>query len=296
MWNPFLYGPRLDRAGESAPSGAVDTNIPISVDDLIPPEPAKGGKAPEKSEVEKRLEALESENKRLSTRISESENDARYWQQRARGGANEDRQPEPEEPEPAAEPDPVEEIPPEQFLEVLSKEGIKGLRRFGFMTQREVDAKVAEVARDGDRKLAAAAQSVAIDNRLAREFPELLEDNQRVHRGEKPQTELFNRTSTIFRELVADDPTLKNSPGAMLMAARQAKGQLDAEKKAKEGQQDGNGNRQRDRRERIDTQRGERDRPEEFEGGRPELPSQARDVIAALSHHGVKEEDYTRGR
>jgi hypothetical protein len=275
-----------------AEASVVDTNIPVPVEDLLEPKPAAGS---EKSDIEKRFEALEAETKGLRTRLSEAENDARYWSQRARGETVTAREPEPEsEDEPAAE-DPAQDITPEQFLDVLSKEGVKGLRRFGFLTQADVNQQLREVERSADRKLAAAAQSVAVDQRLSREFPELLDDNQRVQRGEKPQSELFGRTSRIFRELVADDPSLKASPGAMLMAARQAKRELEQEKKSggeDEGRPRG---RQAERRDRIDSQRGERDRPNEIDDDTPRLPSQARDVIAALAHHGVGEDDYRRG-
>ena len=61
---------------------------------------------------------------------------------------------------------------------------------------------------------------------LQREFPELAADSDRVSRGLKPESELFNCTGEIYRSSVALDPALKDSKGALLMAARQAKAEL----------------------------------------------------------------------
>src|SRR5690348_9268711 len=202
MLNRWLFGPLRDKAGDAEGTATVDPGAPFVHGDP-PDKPAP--KTPEKSNVDKRLEELESENKRLGTRLSEAENDAKYWSQRARG----ERQPEPE-PESDDEPAPARaeevDISPEEFLDVLSKEGIKGLRRFGFMTKADVDAEVARIREESDRKLAQSNHNTSIDNRLSTEFPELVEDNRRVQRGEKPQSELFTRAAAEYRQMIEDDP------------------------------------------------------------------------------------------
>jgi hypothetical protein len=67
--------------------------------------------------------------------------------------------------------------------------------------------------------------------KVAQEFPELIEDNERVTRGEKPQTEVFKRTGRIFSEALGLDPSLENSLGAVLLAARLASMQLADERR-----------------------------------------------------------------
>lgn len=51
-------------------------------------------------------------------------------------------------------------------------------------------------------------------------------DKMALHDGLKPESELFKCTGEIFNTSVALDPTLKDSKGALLMAARQAKAEL----------------------------------------------------------------------
>ncbi len=72
-------------------------------------------------------------------------------------------------------------------------------------------------------------QSPTLDLKIASEFPELLEDNARVQRGEKPQSELFKRTARIFSELATDDPTMKTSPALVIQAARVARMEIETE-------------------------------------------------------------------
>jgi len=77
-------------------------------------------------------------------------------------------------------------------------------------------------------------QNVARDDdewekKFAREFPEITEDSARINRGEKPQSELWDRTSKIYREMVAKNPQLANDRESLVLAARQAKRELAAE-------------------------------------------------------------------
>lgn len=290
MWNFLLYGPKRDpEPGAAGGDSPLDPGAPF-----VHGEPVKPAAKPnDKSDLEKRFDALEAETKGLRTRLTEAEGDARYWSQRARGEAAPREERETDD-EPPAE-DPTQEMTPEQFLDVLSKEGIKGLKRFGFMTKADVDAEVKRISKEADQKISRAQQASTIDQKIGREFPDLIADNDRVQRGEKPQTEMYKRTGKILQELVADDPSLKNSTGALMAAARMAKQQLDAEKKAGESSREDRDDRQQQRRERIENQRGERDRPRDDER-EPVLPALAGQVISNLERFGAKVEDYTKGR
>jgi hypothetical protein len=61
---------------------------------------------------------------------------------------------------------------------------------------------------------------------LAAEFPELIEDSDRVQRGEKPLTQLYQRTARVFHELVTAGPALFDEGEAILAAARIAKEEM----------------------------------------------------------------------
>jgi hypothetical protein len=61
---------------------------------------------------------------------------------------------------------------------------------------------------------------------LQQEFPEIVADSERMSRGLQPESEIFKCAGAIYRAAVAADPALKESRGALLMAARQAKAEL----------------------------------------------------------------------
>jgi hypothetical protein len=76
---------------------------------------------------------------------------------------------------------------------------------------------------------AAARDDAEWGMKFAREFPEIAEDNARVDRGEKAQSELWNRTSKIYRAMVDENPELAKDRETIVLAARQAKRELAAE-------------------------------------------------------------------
>ena len=79
------------------------------------------------------------------------------------------------------------------------------------------------------RTPAAARDDAEWGKKFAGEFPEIWEDNARVDRGEKPQSELWNRTSKIYRTMVTENPQLAKDRETLVVAARQAKRELAAE-------------------------------------------------------------------
>ena len=61
---------------------------------------------------------------------------------------------------------------------------------------------------------------------LAAEFPEIIADRERVQRGEKPQSAIFQRTSKLFEAAQQLDPILKNSLGGVYLCALMAREEL----------------------------------------------------------------------
>jgi len=80
-----------------------------------------------------------------------------------------------------------------------------------------------------------AAADAKFTAQLNAEFPEIILISNKIaagdeHAGEK--SELWQRAVKIYREVVAQDPGLNGSRSALLLACRQAKRELEADKKA----------------------------------------------------------------
>lgn len=80
-----------------------------------------------------------------------------------------------------------------------------------------------------------AAADAEFSARLNAEFPEILEISNKIaagdqHAGEK--SDIWQRAVKIYDEIVARDPNLNKSRSALLLACRQAKRELEIEKKA----------------------------------------------------------------
>lgn len=275
-------------SGGGGPSSTIDPGAPF-VHGETPAKPA--AKTAEKSDIEKRLEALERDNESLKKRNDELTESERYWATRARGGdrsadedAGEDYDPDPEiAPARAAA---HEDEKPEALLDDLSATGLKALKARGIITEEELERRLDKIREQTERRIQTAEADASWAARFAQEFPEIAEDNARMNRGEKPQHELFRRASAIFREMVADDPSVAKSQGALMAAARAAKREIAAEKKAME-------NDRQERRSRIDAQRPERDRA--TNGDEPEEPHVSKlgqQVIGHLARFGVTQDSY----
>lgn len=257
-----------------------------------PEKPA--AKPAEKSDIEKRLDALERDNQALRKKNDELGESERYWANRARAGGRDDGagdDPEEFDPDPEISPAPrgaaAEEETPESLLDDLSAKGLKALKARGIITEEELERRLEKHRQQTEQRIATAEADAGWSASFAQEFPEIAADNARMTRGEKPETELFQRASAIFREMVADDPALKKSQGALTAAARAAKRELAAEKKAMQNDRE-------ERRSRIDAQRPERDRSRanDDDDGEPHVSRLGQQVIGHLSRFGVTEDSY----
>ena len=262
---------------------AIDPGAPVEVG---APQEARG-KPAEKSEVEKLREEFQTERERTTRELQEARRSEQYWSERAKHVKHEP------EPESADEPPPlrpaaVDDDNAEKFLDDVSKDGSAALKKRGFLTADELEDRLKKERERNDERVNSIAANTSVDTQIAREFPEILEDNARVNRKEAPQSELYKRTSRIFQEMVADEPALKNARGTILIAARQAKRLMEAEAKVN---QDNRDDRQNGRRERIDRQRGERDGGADIEHANDHLSKTQRDIMKNM---GVSQEVYEK--
>ena len=290
----FLPADDLPAAGGD-PAPKIDMGAAFEHGDPGPTT-KEAAKPAEKSDVEKRLDALERENKAKDARINELVESERYWAQQARGKAPapEEGLPGPDDDDdlPVAVADPFEGEKPEKFLDDLSVDGLKALRKRGVITEEQLIDQVGRLEQRllarVDERLATNTRHQAIDAELGK-FPDLQADAKRVAAGQTPQTELYKRTQVHFRQMVADDAGMKNSPAALLAAARMAQKEIDLEAKAAGTQRT---DRQITRRERIENLTPDRDRGGEGGSEEDELSPNARSVVNSLSRFGVTEESF----
>jgi len=267
------------------PKAVVETlpPPPFEGDDVKPP--AKSAEKPkdkdDPGELRRRLEASEQ-------RIRELSDSERYWAEQARGRGTVTEEPDEDEPAPVDE---EPEETPDEFLDRLSKEGkgaiVKAVAKLGYLRKEDVAKVAAEVARG---IVSNERGKLTADAKLVSQYPEL--------RDEK--SELFQTTAGIYRELIADNPELKTSPGTLFMAARAAKAELAAKPKPARG---GNDDEPRDyredreedsRRRRIDAQQGDtgRGRSTPYEGDDDPIGPAQRDVLDLFAKAGVDEKSY----
>lgn len=229
----------------------------------------------------KELRETKEENTRLRSQNDELSQSEREWSRIARA-----------KPEPAA---PVvkeklteEEIETgEQLLDDLSKEGLAALKKRGFVHRDELKQYVDESIEraQGDGRTENNYQAI-----MSSEFPEILEDLDRIAKGLKPQSEIFMRTAGIYQDAYTLDPELKGSKSALIMASRQAAAQLSMEGK-REIQSEAD--RQADRRKRIDNQRPDRSRKGSDATEETGLTAKQKEAAALL---GVSEADFTKSQ
>ncbi len=257
-----------------------------------PEKPAPQAK-PEKTPEQKRIDELEAQLQQTNKRVEELTASERYWAERARGAAA----------EPAADDDstyeeddfargdaerrsaaPAEEETekPEKFLDDLSASGLKALKARGVLTQAQFDERMQQLEQRIEARFQQQQQHNAIDAQLAK-YPDL--QNQ--------QSALFKAAQVHFRQMVADDPKMKDSPAALLSAVRMAQRELDLEAKVAAT----SGSEQREsRRERIERQMPERPAAghTEDEPGPDMLSPQARQIVSHLSRFGASEDGFRR--
>jgi hypothetical protein len=146
----------------------------------------------------------------------EARESERFWAQKARGGKEDPAEPEEEE-EPEPEPDP-DEPDPEKFVDELAKDGVKALRKYGFMTRAEAeklaDARAEKIAgKVVDRRV----QGMQSDTQLVSDFKDIRD----------PKSELFKTAAPIYQKLVAMNGG-KQTTALLYAAAQAAQAKLDA--------------------------------------------------------------------
>ena len=210
----------------AAQTGVTDTNVDPRPANAQPPE---GGGKPEKKEpnpLEERLAKLEKELAERDKRIQELAESERYWAEQARKAAEFDDDGDDEEPEDDFG---VEDDSPDKFVEELSEKGLEALVKRGVLTKREARELIREEAqRIAKQAIEAETRKLQADAEIVRQFPELQDE----------KSELFQHTAKIFKEMVAEDESLKHSPKALLLAARTAKAELAASGRGVGGEED----------------------------------------------------------
>jgi hypothetical protein len=169
--------------------------------------------------LQARITNLEKQNRELA----ESE---RYWadQARAAGEVEEVEEIRPQEV------DPLAGDTPEKLVDELSSQGAAALSKRGFVSRKEAEEMARRVATEvaeqvAGRHVAGARQALESDAELVRDFPEL--NNEK--------SPMFVKTAEVFKGMVARDARMKNSPAALLSAAKIAKLEIAAEDRANGG-------------------------------------------------------------
>lgn len=223
------------------------------------------------------LAELRKEIQARDRRLAELEESERYWAGKAKGGKDKDE----DEPEDEAD-EPEPELPaddPEKLADELGTHGIKALEKRGVLTAKQAKQMMAEIAEKVATKIVGKARDqIANDSRLMQQYPELND----------PKSELFERTKVIYKEMLGDDPALKNSRRGLELAARAAKAELASEKRATRRYDEDD-----ERVSRIRRQAGDRGRRHDDDEGEGDLGPGARDVIKAFR---ISEDVYRKHR
>jgi hypothetical protein len=249
-------------------------------------------KPAEKSDVEKQIEGLRKDFERVSRELGEAKQDSKYWADRARKGGDPAApgQPDDDEEEDTLPASPFAGEKAEKLLDDLSVEGLSALLKRGVPTKEELASEIAKIqkriTKDVEQRLEKHTRDTSMDAKF-NDFPEIISDSKLVAEGLAPKTELYKRTAILFKQMVEDDPNLKNSTGATLAAARMAKKELALEAKEAKDKETTAPDRQAERRRRIAAQGGERSPAggTEDEPGNDELTATQREVIGNLSKY-----------
>lgn len=256
---------------------------------VIPGAPAAGAdKGKEKDE----LATLRADNARLTKSNTELGESERYWAEQAKNG----RKPEADEDETPAQKKKVDDEWDENeeastFVDDLSAKGIKALQKRGMLTKKQATEMIEERATEIATKIARdivgkARTSMTADAKLVSQFPELQDE----------KSDLFKETKRIFAENCAEDPSLKKSQGALMMAAKQAKLELQI-KTGKTSTTQSEEDREQARIERIAGQQGSRGRrgaAEFTEDDDDTIGPEARTMLTQFARYGVTDDDYKK--
>lgn len=277
---------------------AVDPGAEHEMDDE--PEPRRAAPVVTKTAAEQRADDLAAENTRLKKLADDNAQDARYWADRARKGATPaPRNDDDDQPRRRAEPEVAEK--PEELIDDLNKRGLTALKDRGLFTKADLDEALDAERAATEERISDARSEAVFSGRLEAEFPEMMEDSARVAKGLAPKSDLFIKAGEIYRELVDLDPSLKNSRGLLLIAARQAKAAIAKPAKGGKAPVDDDdppparritdADDQRARRAKIDRQRPDRGREDDDTDGGAHHSAEASEVMKRLK---VKPEEYDK--
>lgn len=314
-WFEVLRDREDDRGGGGSDviRDRVDMGAPQEVGVDHEPPDDEPGRTVKKTATEVQLEELQAENARNKRRADDAEEDSRYWAARGRrAAADADETPQPRTPAaPAAVA--VVEMTPEELVEGLNKEGLQALRKAGFISQAEFDAKLDDLRTELTGYVQGQRSDAEFNGRIATEFPTIARESAKVAKDPRYKSDdpLFLRTGEIYREMIADDAKLEKSPGTIMAAARAATRELQAEGKgpARGGRRDeveqganrgpGPVGARRDetparRRDRIERQRPDRGADNDEErGGGDQFTAEQQSV---MKHLNVKPEKFVAHR
>lgn len=258
------------------------------------PQEGAGEKEAEKGkpsdEVKQGRKDLEAANRR----IAELEQSERYWAEKAQRKASGGQADDPGEVDQDPEDDLITDlvaagvvdpgIDADKFVEELSTKGPAAvtavLDKVGYVKKSDVARLAKEVA---ERVVGKERGKISLDNRLLRDFPDLQDD----------KSELFQETGKIYRQLVALDPTLKRSPGTLLIAADKAKAQLNSRARKNgdgEGEHTDYRDRESERDRRARAQQGDRGRGGSGFDRHDDLGPEQKEV---LSRMGLTEKEFS---
>jgi hypothetical protein len=234
--------------------------------DPNPDPPAPAANAPKDKGGDKD-DDIRQELKSLRARVSEAENDARYWREQAKTPAPKDDAP--------AEDDDDVDLEGVDLVDVISsgdpKKVKETFKKLGFVSEKDVQKRIQETR-----------QEIAQNAKITDEYPDLAD----------PSSEFFKAADAEYRDLIADDPSLKDKPSTIRLAAKLAA--------AKQGGGSRGGD--DDRAERIARQSGDRSRKQgrgqsadNRQDGPQQLSKTQKTIVQRLQDAGadIDEEKYT---
>lgn len=211
-----------DLEGSEFERGMDDAGAKPEGDGAAAKPPQDGGKGREggdpkgKQENHEEVKALKRQFEELQSKFRESEEEKRFWYEKARGAA--EKPPAKREEE---EPEAFESMKPEEAIELLTTRGIKGLVDKGLVSERRVKAMIGSMLKDAleaqikpliGQEFDTRIQGLQKQTTLIAEYPDLA----------KPDSDFYKATQAEYEAIVADEPELKGTRTAMKMAARLA--------------------------------------------------------------------------
>lgn len=154
----------------------------------------------------------------LLKRQAELEDSERYWAEQAKRGAKVKAAAD-DDPEGEQDDDAEDFGDPETFQEEFSTKGMDALVKRGVLTRKQAMGLIREeAAKAANAAVQRETKKLSRDAELLGQFPELKDEN----------APLTKATAKIFKEMVAEDSSLKGSAAALKAAARIAKKELEA--------------------------------------------------------------------